>query len=121
MDTQVIEEVIHDEQIEIDVRNAQRDLIILKYMACGSARYSTSLIKLKNRDRNSLCPVRCKSAVDAITVSSFTDNRSFSNYVHLPSLASSASGKESFSQRLSKQSSRLTKNWWQNWSMPPAS
>ncbi|MFL5698315.1 MAG: hypothetical protein ACJ797_14600, partial [Ktedonobacteraceae bacterium] len=34
MDTQLlIEEVIHDEQIEIDVRNAQRDLIILKYMA----------------------------------------------------------------------------------------
>ena len=31
MDTQLIEEVIHDEQIEIDVRNAQRDLIILKY------------------------------------------------------------------------------------------
>src|SRR5438552_18421194 len=33
MDTQLIEEVIHDEQLEIDVRNAQRDLIILKYMA----------------------------------------------------------------------------------------
>jgi len=33
MDTQLLEEVIHDEQIEIDVRNAQRDLIILKYMA----------------------------------------------------------------------------------------
>src|SRR2546430_12093192 len=73
----------------------------------GSTRYSTSLIKLKNRDRNSLCPARCKSAGDAITVSSFTGNRSFSNYVHLPSLASSASGKESFSQKLSKQSSRL--------------
>src|SRR5258708_28014516 len=33
MDTQLIEEVIHDEHIEIDVRNAQSNLIILKYMA----------------------------------------------------------------------------------------
>ena len=33
MDNQLIEEMIHDEQVKIDVRKAHLDLIILKYMA----------------------------------------------------------------------------------------